>query len=163
MYLAGAIVDPEGPHLPVEDGKGNILAHAQGAGDLKRPVHRPVHRLGDKDLGHGGLVADPLPPVQLPGGVPDHEAGGVELHVAVGDHELNALVLGELFAEGLPLQGVLLGELRGPHPHPEPAHAVGQPGRIQAEFGVLEPLPHLAQDRLLPHLAPLEDQLPVPP
>ena len=72
--------------------------------DLHRAVDDPPERLGDERLDHRDLLAVRQAVLDLPGRVQHHQPRRVEVHRAVGEHELQRLVAGELLAERLARQ-----------------------------------------------------------
>jgi hypothetical protein len=49
--LARAVVDPEWPHLAVEQAERLVLADAERPAHLDRPIHHAVYGLGHEYLG----------------------------------------------------------------------------------------------------------------
>lgn len=78
--------------------------------------------------------------------MPDEQAARAQVHGVVGEHEADALVLGERTAEGLAGAGVGRGHIVGTAGGAEPAHAVGEAGGGEPDLGVAEALAELAED-----------------
>src|SRR4051794_20567721 len=78
------------------------------AEDLDRALGRPDCDLARLELRHRALgVVEVLASATHPGGAPDEEAGGVDLHLHVGEGERDRLVLDDRAAELLALLGVV--------------------------------------------------------
>ena len=78
-----------------------------------------------------------------------HQARGLHLGGRVGDPVLDRLLLGQLGPERLPLQRPLAEHVEGPLRLSEPAHAVVDAARAEADLGDLEALA-AASDQVLP-------------
>src|SRR5258708_40034294 len=82
LDLAGALVDPQCAHLPVQPFDGGAPHHALAAVDLDGAIHHALRGLGRAELGRRSLRRDLLrPPVLEPARAPDEQAGGVEADV----------------------------------------------------------------------------------
>src|SRR6266702_1395715 len=101
MDLAGAVVDAEGTHVLENAHHHGLGGDALAAEDLHRAVHDSPYRLGAHGLGAARFEIALAALVQNPGGMPDVQARGGEVHVVVGEHEAHALVLAQGLAEGL--------------------------------------------------------------
>ena len=103
LDLAGAFPDPVDAQL-AEEALGDVLAHiATAAENLHCAVGDPARHLGGIELRHGALGMARLAVdagVDLLRRAIGHEPGGPELGQAVGQHELDRLLLGDGFAEG---------------------------------------------------------------
>src|SRR5579864_7616961 len=97
--LRGAVIDAERADLAEDPGDDRVVGDAEPAEHLHAAVDDPPDCLRADDLGHAGFVAPALAPVQDPGGVPDDEARGMEIHLVVGEHETDPLVLAQGLAE----------------------------------------------------------------
>ena len=78
----------------------------RAAVDLHHAVDHPAAHLASEDLERGGLDEDVLAPVGARGDVGHHALRGVDLDLAVGEHRLDQLEVGDRLAEGLALVGV---------------------------------------------------------
>src|SRR5688572_11050510 len=109
LDLARAFPDALHPQLAIES-LGHVLAHvAAAAEDLHRAVGDPARHLRGIELHHGALRMAHfhiLAGVDRLGRAIDHQARGPQLGQAVGQHELDRLLVGQL----LPENGALLGE-----------------------------------------------------
>src|SRR6266498_85744 len=90
-----------------------VLARVSvAAEDLHRPLRRPDGHLAGLQLGHRSLgVLEVLAGAPHPGGPPDEEARRIDLHLHVGEHEPDRLVLDNGPAELNPLLRVIQGVL----------------------------------------------------
>src|SRR5581483_4922407 len=95
---------------------------AEAAVRLDRPVGGEEARFGGEVLGQVGLFAAGQPGVDEAAGFPDHEGGGPELGVGLGQGEGDALVLSDRAVEDDPLVGVGDG---GPEGGPADAERFG--------------------------------------
>ena len=102
-------------------------------------------------LGHARFVAGAMPLVEQPGGVPNDEAAGVQVHLVVGEHKAHPLVLAQRLAKGGAAAGLIGGDVVGAAGGTEPAHAMRQPRRRQPDLGIAETLADPAEDRALRH------------
>src|SRR5690606_24365318 len=127
LDLRGAFVQTEQAHVAVEPFDGVFADVAGAAMDLHAAVSNPATHLGGEHLGAGGLGADIQPLVTLACGVQYHAAGGVDLRLAVGEHALIQLEVGDTLTELLAFDGVL--QRVGQHAL---GGADGQGGDVQA-------------------------------
>ena len=144
--FAGAVIDAEAADLAEDAFDDRFSGDTLAAEDLDAAVCGPVDGFAADDLGDAAFGAGAVAFVQQPGGVPDGEAAGADVHVVVGEHEADAFVLGEGLTEGLALGGVGEGDVLGAPGGAEPAHAVGESGRGEADLGVAEALAGFAED-----------------
>ncbi len=100
--------------------------------DLDRSVDDPPQAVGHEVLGHRHLADEVLAGLQLVGGVQDHQLALVQLHRRVGDHPLDALLVGQQRAVAVALQGAAHGHVEGGLTLGDPAHAVRQARRAEA-------------------------------
>jgi hypothetical protein len=84
--------------------------------------------------------------VQQPGAVPDRHPAGVQIHLVVGQHEADALVLAQGLTEGGAGAGVVGGDVVRAAGGAEPAHAMGETRRGEPRLGIAEPLADAAED-----------------
>src|SRR3954452_22875676 len=98
MYLAGAVIDAERSDLLEQAGDYRVVGNAETAQNLHAAIDDAPDRLGADHLGHARFVATPLAIVQNPGAMPDRETRGVDVHLVVGQHEPDPLVLAERLA-----------------------------------------------------------------
>src|SRR5215472_862892 len=136
--FGGAVIDAERAHVAEDAGDDRVVGDAEAAQDLHAAVDDAPDCLGADDLGHAGLVRPALAAVEDPGGVPDHQPGLVQIHLVVGEHEADTLVLAERLAErSAPprvIDGCVVGAARGA----EPAHAMRQTGRRETHLSIAE-------------------------
>src|SRR3954452_1482810 len=151
MHLAGAVIDAERADLLEQAGDDRVVGDAETAEDLHAAIDDAPDRLGADHLGHARFVAAPLAFVQNPGAMPDREARGVDVHLVVGEHEPDPLVLAERLAEGGAAAGVIGRDIVRAPRRAEPAHAMRQPRRSQSGLSITEPLPYPAKHRALRH------------
>src|SRR5690348_15159706 len=111
MDLARAVVDAEGTDFAEEAGDDRVDGDAEAAEDLHRAVDDAPDRLGADDLGHTRFMAAALALVEQPGAMPDRHPAGVQIHLVVGEHKADALVLAERLAEGGAGAGVVRGDV----------------------------------------------------
>ena len=71
---------------------------------------------------------------------------GADVHLVVGQHEADALVLAELAAERLAPARIVAGDVVRPPRGAQPAHAVRQPRRREPHLRVAEAFAGLAED-----------------
>jgi len=121
---------------------------------LDGPVDDPVQAVGHEVLGHRHLGLEVISVVDLVGGVQHHQLRLVELHCGVGDHPLDALLLGQQRTVAEPVQGTLHHHVQGRLGLGDPAHAVGQAGRPQPVLAQQVPLAPAAQ-----HLVVVQPQV----
>src|SRR5690349_12397186 len=100
VHLRRAVIDPERADLAEEARVDRIVGDAETAQDLHAAVDDPPDRLGADDLRHARLVSASLALIENPGGMPDDEPALVDVHLVVGEHEADPLVLAERLAEG---------------------------------------------------------------
>ncbi|MCO5588369.1 hypothetical protein L7F22_042324 [Adiantum nelumboides] len=160
--LRGAVVDAERAHLAQEPAQQHVPRDAAAAVELQGPVDDPPHRLrrerlGDRDLRPGGAAL-----VQLPAGLQDQPARGGDVDLVVGDHLLRHAEVGQPRPEHLPLRRPGHGDVLGAARDAQPAHAVGQPGRAEADLGVAVALVDLTQHGVVGDAAVGEPDLQVP-
>ena len=78
------------------------------------------------------------------------QPAGVQVHLVVGEHEADPLVLAERLAEGGAPPRVIGGDVVGAAGRAEPAHAMRQARRGEPHLGIAEafadPPEHLALD-----------------
>src|SRR3990172_1717867 len=130
--LVGAVGQAGGAGAAHHLLQGRIGGVAEGAVDLDGAVDDAPEGVGDVDLGHGDLLAEGEPVFDLVGGVEDHELAGVELHSGVRHHPLDRLLLGQVGAGGVALEGAVHEHLQGALGGADPAHAVGEAGGAEA-------------------------------
>ncbi|MNL44512.1 hypothetical protein D3C87_1670930 [compost metagenome] len=100
---------------------------------------------GAQHLGHTRLDIAPTAFVQHPGAMPNSQARAVQRHLVVRQHEADALVFTQGFAERIAGSRVVAGDIVGPAGSAQPTHAVGQPRGRQAHLRVAEALADFAQ------------------
>src|SRR5579864_2311910 len=124
--FGGAVIDAERADLAEEPGDDRVVGDAEPAEHLHAAVDDAPDRLRADHLGHARFVAAALALVEHPGGVPDDEAAGVQIHLVVGQHEADPLVLAERLPEGGAAPRVIGGDVMGAPGRAEPAHAMGE-------------------------------------
>src|SRR5215469_10133254 len=100
MHLGGAVIDPERADLAEEARHDRVVGNAETAEDLHAAVDDPPNRFRADDLCHARLVPPPLTLIEKPSRVPDDQPALVNVHLVVGEHEADPLVLAERLAEG---------------------------------------------------------------
>ena len=116
---------------------------------LQRAVNHVVQHAGAVELDGRDLLTgrqDALG-VHLPSRMERHQARCLQLRGTVGNPVLNGLVLGQHAAVGLAVERAFAEHVKGPPRHPEPAHAVMDPARIEPLLsyqGSLRPGPRAA-------------------
>src|SRR6266851_3797212 len=85
VHLGGAVIDAEWTDLAEDLGDNRVVGDAEPAEDLHAAVDDAPDRFRADHLGHARFVAAALALVQHPGGVPDDEAAGVQIHRVVGE------------------------------------------------------------------------------
>ena len=75
----------------------------------------------------------------------------VQIHLVVGEHKADTLVLAQRFAEGGAAARVIGGDVVGAARGAEPAHAMRQPRRRKPHLGIAKPLADPAEDGTLRH------------
>ena len=93
--LVGAVGEAGPAGVLVHVGERRVGRVAERAVHLDRAVDDPAEHVGDEVLGHRHLALEVEPVVDAVGGVQHHQLGLVQLHRRVGDHPLDALLLGE--------------------------------------------------------------------
>src|SRR6476659_643903 len=127
LDLGGALEDRVDLGVAVHPLDRELAGVAVATEDLDRPLGRPDGDLAGLQLRHRALgVLELLAAAAHPGGAPDEQAGGVDLHLHVGEGEGDRLVLDDRLAELLPLFGVLERVLVG---------GAGDADRLRADGG----------------------------
>src|ERR1700722_8441516 len=145
LDLGGTLEDVVDLGVAVPALDGELAGVAVAAEDLDRALGDPHGDLAGLELGHralgvleGDLVAT------HPGGAPDEQAGGVDLHLHAREREGDRLVLDDLAAELLALLGVLqrvlVGGARDAEGLRSDRRARGLEGRHRGVGLVLRPL-----------------------
>ena len=93
--LVGAVREARPARLQRHARERRVERVAERAVHLDRAVDDAVQGVRDEVLRHRHLAPEVLAAVDLVGGVQDHELPLVELHRRVGDHPLDALLVGE--------------------------------------------------------------------
>src|SRR5262249_17487274 len=128
-----------------------VVGDAEAAQDLHAAVDDPPDRLRADDLRHARLVPAPLTLVEDPGGVPNDEPALVDVHLVVGEHEADTLMLADRFAERGAPTGITHGNVMGAPCGAEPAHAMRQARRRQADLRIAKALTDPPQYLALVH------------
>src|SRR5690606_38765847 len=110
--------------------------HALPAQNLHAAVDDAPFSFGTHDLGTAGFEVAALTLVEQPRRVPDVQAGGVDIHVVVGEHEADTLVFGQGLAKCMATAGVFHRRIVGTACLAQPAHAVRQARRGQTHLRV---------------------------
>src|ERR1043165_8299833 len=105
-----AFADALDAHLAVPALERHFARDAEPAEHLDAAVDHLAGDFGRVDLADRGIDLDVLPEVALPGGLIDQQPRGADLDLAVGNHPLDRLLVGELGAERLALLGPVDGE-----------------------------------------------------
>src|SRR5438552_2845373 len=109
LDLAGALENAEQADIAVEAFDAVFGEIAGAAEDLQGAIGDTTAGFRREELGAGRFGADVESQVAAPGGIDDHRAGGVDLRLAVGEHRLDQLKLGDRFAELDALLGIAQG------------------------------------------------------
>jgi hypothetical protein len=99
LDLRGALVDAEQAHVAVEALDRVVRDVAGAAVDLHRAVGDPADHLGGEVLAHRRLLRDARPLIAPARGRERQRLGGRALGLAVGEHRLDQLELGDRLAE----------------------------------------------------------------
>src|ERR1043165_4033136 len=98
-------------HLAMPALERHLARNAEPAEHLDAAIDHLAGDFGRVDLADRGIDLDVLPEIALPGGLIDQQPRGADLDLAVGDHPLDRLIVGELRAERLALLGPIDGEI----------------------------------------------------
>ncbi|PAV67246.1 hypothetical protein WR25_02371 [Diploscapter pachys] len=161
VHFARTVIDAERPDIAEDPLHHRVPGHPAPAQHLHRAINHPPQRLGADHLGHARVDIAPLALVEYPGAVPYRQAHHMQVHLVVGEHEADTLVLAQRFAEGVAGARMIAGDVVGTTRGAEPAHAVGQPCRRQTHLGVAEALADLAEHIARRDAQVVETQLPV--
>ena len=82
----------------------HLLRHAEAAENLDRAVHHAAGGFRRNHLGDGGFDLEVAAKIARPRRLIDQQARRAELHLAIGDHPLDRLLLRQLRAECFSLQ-----------------------------------------------------------
>src|SRR5688572_13064386 len=95
--LTRSLIKAEQPHVSVEalDRIGDVAAVAGAAEDLHHPVGDPAAHLRGEVLAHGNFQGDVSTLVALARGVKDERSCGLDLDLAIGEHRLHQLEVGD--------------------------------------------------------------------
>src|SRR5215218_1321982 len=145
LDLAGPLVDLEDARVAEEALDVVLLGVAIAAVDLESLVGDPLRHLGGEELGLRRFEGEALLVLLRPGGLPGHQASGVDLGRHVGQVELDGLELGELLVELLALLGVGQGLLERALGDAHGLRGDADASAVQSGHGDLEALPFLAQ------------------
>ena len=80
----------------------------------------------------------------------------MQVHLVVGEHKADPLVLAQRLAKGGAAAGVVGGDVVGAPRGTQPAHAMRQARRRQPDLGIAKALADPAEDRTLRHPQPVE-------
>src|SRR5437763_16700224 len=100
VHLRGSVIDAERPHLAEQPRDDRVVRNPEPAQDLHAAVDDPPDRFRAGDFRHARLMPRALALVEQPGRMPDRQSAGVQIHLVVGEHEADSLVLAERLAEG---------------------------------------------------------------
>ena len=100
VHFVGAVDEAGGAGVAHHALERRVRRVAEGAVHLDGAVDDLPERVGDVVLGHRDFLAEGQLVLDLVGGVEHHELGGVELHRGLGDHPLDALLVGEHASRG---------------------------------------------------------------
>ena len=100
MYFTGAVVDTEGAHVGEDTHHRTFIGDTHTTHDLYCTVHHAPLSLGAHHLGTARFKITFLTLIEQPCGVPDMQSGGHQVHVVVGDHEANTLMLNQWLTKG---------------------------------------------------------------
>src|SRR5271169_4812914 len=113
MHLGGAVIDAERADFAEEPRDNRVVGDAEPAEDLHAAVDDAPDRLRADHLGHARLVSAALTAVEHPGRVPDHQPALMDVHLVVGEHEPDPLMLADRLAEGGAPPRVVGGDVVG--------------------------------------------------
>ena len=164
--LVGAVGEAGPAGVLVHVGERRVGRVAERAVHLDRPVDDAAERVGHEVLGHRHLGLEVEPVVDPVGGVQHHQLGLVELHRRVGDHPLDALLLGQQRAVRVPVERAVDHHVERRLGLGDPAHAVGEAGRAEPVLAEQVALAAAAEHVGVGHPQVLDDgsrEWPVPP
>lgn len=156
LHIAGAFVDSADFGVAVEFFDGALLGEADAAEDFDGLAGDIFGDQGGVELGHSGLLNVGEIGVSEAGGVVDHEPGRFDLHGHFGELELDALELGDGFAELAALAGVADGVLERAVGEADELGADGDAAGVEGFDGHLIPFAGLAEDVLRRDAAVIE-------
>src|ERR1044072_3155249 len=94
-----AFADALDAHLAMPALERHFARDAEPAGHLAAAIDHLAGDFGGVHLADRRIDLDVLPEIALPGGLIDQQARGADLDLAVRDHPLDRLLVGELRAE----------------------------------------------------------------
>src|SRR4051794_31171 len=103
VHLGWPFADALDAHLAVPALERHLAREAEPAEHLDAAIDDLAGNFGGVHLADRGIDLDVLPEVALPGGLIDEQPRGAQLDLAISDHPLDRLLVGELRAEGLAL------------------------------------------------------------
>src|SRR4051812_12401873 len=103
VHLGGTLANALDAHLTVPSFERHLARDAKPAEHLDAAVDHLAGHFGRVNLADRGVDLDVLPEVALPGRLIDEQARGAQLDLAIGDHPLDRLLVGEPRSEGLAL------------------------------------------------------------
>src|SRR5262249_3503211 len=125
VHLGRAVIDAERAHLAKQPRDDRVIGDAEPTQDLHAAVDHAPDRLRADDFRHARFVAGALALIEQPSRVPDSQAAGVEVHLVVGEHETDPLMLAERLAEGGAATRIIGRNVVCATSGAEPPHAMG--------------------------------------
>ena len=149
MNFRWSVVQSERANILVDARDSRIMARAPATKNLQGTVDDGPQLFGTVNLAHAGFLAGFFALIEQPRGMSDGEPAMMQIHLIVGEHETDPLVLPDWFPErGAPAR-VIDGDIVTSPGRAEPAHAVRQPRRTQAYLGITKTLADFAKDAVV--------------
>src|SRR5664280_1180079 len=89
VHLVGTVIDAGRTFVAVPESQRRVIGHAERAVDLDGPVQDPLEHTRDVELDERDIFAEFVLPVDLPGGLEDHQARRFDLRPRLRDPLLN--------------------------------------------------------------------------
>ena len=157
--LVGAVGEARPAGVLEHVGERRVLRVAERAVHLDRAVDDAVERVGDEVLRHRHLALEVFLAVDLVGRVQHHELALVQLHRRVGDHPLDALLLGEQRAVRVAVERAVDHHVERDLGLRDPAHAVREARRPEPVLAEQVALAAAAEHLVVVHAQVLDADL----
>src|SRR5262249_54483165 len=159
MHFGRAFADAFDAHLAMPALERHLARDAEPAEHLDATVDHLAGDLGGVDLADRRIDLDVPAHVAFPGGLVDEQARGAQLDLAVRDHPLDRLLVGEARTESLALLPPFDREINRGAPDADHCRRIGNARMDQPGLGELEALALLPEPVLFRHFAILEIDL----
>ena len=145
VHFGRAVIDPEGADFAEHLFDHRVGRHARATHHLDTPVRDSHQRLAHRHLGHRAFGCSQRPAVQHVSAPIDHHLRLFHVDQVLGQHEADALMVDQRLAEGVPRAGIGGGDFLRARHGAEPAHAMRQARRAEADLSILEALAAAAE------------------